>query len=180
MPDVVTVSRLEVIESPELAERIWAFYYGLFSPLNRKTPLSQYWPKDFFMPWMTDQKMIKFLAMQEGEVIGFGVVTNQIRTDWLLSPEYFEEEYPGRPIYHCPVIAVKKGHAGLGALLLQTMFRELPAEGVGVFLHSKTANGNIPLFAERAGKGRLVGTELDAEACHIFEWRDAQKVELVE
>ncbi len=176
----VIIERLLTINDPDEKEKLWGFYNEVFRPLNEETPIAQTWPKEFFIPWLENPRVIKFVAKCGDEIVGLGVVTDEIKLDYLLSPVYFEKHFPGRPVFHIPIIAILSSLRGTktGIKLLRAMMNEIPKEALCVFFHSKTFSSRIPQFADFAGAGHVRGSEVDAEACCIFEWTNRKKVDL--
>lgn len=169
------IERVLVVADPEERKQIWEFYDKELGRINEDTPLAQTWPKRYLIAWLKNPRVIKFIARdrETDEIVGLGIVTDQLKLDWLLSPAYFKKHFPGRQVFHFPVLAVSTRFQRSGVLaveLLRAMIAEVPKDGCGVSLYSKLVNPSIPALAEIAMRGRIHGIEVDAEGCTVYKW----------
>ncbi len=169
----IVVEKSLVIEDPSEQERLWSFYEEIFRPINEETPITQSFPKKYFLEWLTNPRVFKFIARRDDQLAGFGAFTDNLDVEPLLSLPYFQKHYPDRPIMYCPVLAVAPGQRGRGAVfnLLRAMLKERPPSGVLVFLHSKTKSLGLPRLFDSAGGNHLKGKkEVENESCWIYHW----------
>lgn len=174
------IDRLLVIDDVREQEEIWQFYEEVFRPINERTPVKQTFSKGDFLAFLTNSKVVKFIVKESDELVGLGLISNQLGLDSWFSLPYFEKHFPGKPIFNIMVLAVRPDRRGhdLAISLLRAMINEVPANGMGVFTHSQRANHFLPRFTEKAGSGRIEGKELDAEALCVYWWKDGKKVQL--
>lgn len=170
----IYIQRLLTIDSPAEGEKLWQFYEKTFHDANENSPIAQIFPKEFFLGWLSNERVIKLIATDNIDIYGISFITDQICLDWLLSPAYFAKHYSESKVYQIPVIGVAKSMRGLKVvnMLMEKTQDEIPDDGIGVFLHSKTHNQSLPELIRRVAKGRLKHNgdlyEADSEACYIF------------
>jgi len=168
-----------IVESNDEMNELWNFYEEAFRPLNEKTPIAQTWSKEFFVSWLKNESVVKFIVKKDGKIAGLGIVTTEIKLDWLLSPLYFKKHFPSKTVAHFPVIAIADHLRNTKIIikLLRMMINEVPEDGLGVFFHSKMFSSIIPRLANIAGKNYIEGGEIDTKACCIYKWR--KKIDLL-
>lgn len=167
-----------VIDNAAEREKIWEFYSAIFKPINEDTPIVQSFPREYFMEWLSNPRVVKFLAREGEAVCGISAFTDQLDLEPLLSPAYFKKHYPNRRMIYCPVLAVAPGHRGKGIAVgfVRAMLRDGPEDGMLVFLHSKSMTLGLPRLFDIAGAGSMEGREADSEACWIYVWHKGKGV----
>jgi len=166
------IERILGISSPQEQEHLWQFYDEVFRPINEETPIAQTYPKEEFLAWLADPRVIKFIAREGGKLIGLGLVATDPSLDSWLSLPYFAKHFPGVPIRDFLILAVAPGHRNkhVAVALLRAMINEVPKDGMGLFFHSKEVNPFLPRLAqivEHGGIRQVIGTEVLVGYC----WR---------
>lgn len=172
--------RLEQVDNPRIQSELWELYNEIFQPINEETPIMQSFPKKVFLDLLTNPNAIKFIAHENEEIVGIGMITDQLDLEPLLSIDYFSKYYPNVAIFYIMTIAIRANYRNIdiARVILRAMINEVPAGGRGLFFHSRKVNPLIPKLAEKAGCGHIEGEELDNEILVCYRWKDGLKVGL--
>ena len=172
------VERRLVIGDPKEQELLWGFYDCIFRTLNEETPIIQSFPKKYFMEWLGNPQVIKFIERHEEKIVGFCAFAYDIELEPLLSPTYFQKHFPNKRVIYCPVLALSPNYRRKDTALkfIKEIFKDGWSEnGILVFLHSKAMAHGFPRLFKLASSNYLEGREIDAEACWIYAWKDGKK-----
>lgn len=87
MAKITTESKID----PELGDIWWAEYDRTFAPLNAVSPCRQSFYRDEFMAALQDEKVVKIVLWENGEMISLGMwgPVDRARFPWL-SEDYFK------------------------------------------------------------------------------------------
>lgn len=172
----MTIERLVKIVDPEFQQQLWDFYHTMFLELNKLTPLSQTLDKPRFRSWLKSSKAIKLVVRDGSQVKGFAIVSGDLRHDPLISIPYWKSVYPGKKIYHFPVIAISEEfrteHSSTCLELMQRMMGEIPRNAVAIFFHSELANPAMPRLVKLSCRGKAVISKIDSMACVLCDWNN--------
>lgn len=171
------IERHQKIVNPEFQERLWDFYHTMFAELNRLCPLAQTLDQPMFQSWLTSSDAMKFVVQDDNKIKAFAVVSSDLRHDPLISIPYWEENYPGKTVYHFPAIAIAEDfrhtHTKLCLELMQAMMHEVKyPDGVALFFHSEKANPAMPRLVQHSCAKRVVVSKLDSMACALCQWTE--------
>lgn len=171
----IYIQRFLTIDSPTEGEKLWQFYEETFQGVNESSPITQTLPKATFIDWLSNEKVIKLIAMAGIEIKGLCFFTDQIHMDWLLSPAYFAKHYSDTRVFMVPVVAVTKSMRGLKVvnMLIEQMLEQLSYDnGMIVFLYSKVNNYVLPELCKRIAikkypQDKFDVREIDSEVCCV-------------
>lgn len=168
-------TRIISVNDRRKQDELWNFYEAIFDPLDGESPIRQSFPRSDFYKLLKDRSVIKIISRDDKGVLGgLGLITKKIEVETFFSTKFFERKYPGIPLYYIIAIAVRSDlrNSRLAFNFLNTMLREIPLNGRGIFMHSMSANHAIARFGEIASKGQFEGEILDQEAISIYKWKE--------
>jgi hypothetical protein len=171
------IERLMAIEDPEEQGRLWEFYDRIFGPVNELTPIIQTFPKANLIGFLASSRVVKFVVREEGEIVALAIIADPEEWDSWLSPAYFAKNYPGKIVFHIPVIAIAPEKRGslLAVRLVKALINEAPANAVVTLTHSELVNPLMLKLVQATGvMDYAEGGKIDAEACLVFQWKDGK------
>ncbi len=90
--DIKVTTKMDV--GPGLLEA-WQAYADAFREVNTLAVNRHLMTFDEFIHIAQDERVIKYLAYEDGELAGMSCITNDLAAwDFLIAPEYFERNYP--------------------------------------------------------------------------------------
>jgi hypothetical protein len=96
----------------ETAARYYELYLDTFGDLQTKAVARQLLHEHEFLDEMHDPRVSKYVAWDEGEVIGMTTLTQHLETVPWIAPTYFEHHYPEQwarnAVYYLGFTLVKK------------------------------------------------------------------------
>jgi hypothetical protein len=167
--------------APELLDEAWEFYRDAFDELRIQAVQRHVMHRHEFDLQMSDERVLKLVATQEGRVVGIGTLTNHLAAVPLISPDYFEHRWPqlyaeGR-IWYVVFIATQSGRAGAGMFvqLIREVAERVTANG-GMLAADICAYNeseyNLPEMMRRAS-ARVAGSVgrrlLDSQSFWLYE-----------
>jgi hypothetical protein len=182
--------RVEVMpELPaEMLDEAWDFYRETFDELRSLAANRHLLYRDEFDDLMTDTRADKYVALDgEGTVVGLGVMTTDLDSVSLISPEYFEHHWPDlyeqRRLFYVVFVGARRGARGSGVFiaLLRAMYAAIGAAEGRVFVDICSFNEErhaLPrMIAMILGRvaGRAQPTRLDAQSFWMYEFPKANQ-----
>ena len=168
--------RLTVITDKVVIEELWLFYQEAFADLNEQTPVAQTWPRIGFDEWMSSERVIVIVARINNEVVGFGVVTDDLSVEPLLSPTYFKKHHTDGKVWYFPAIAVAKQHRTnfrIAQEIVERLMGEIPEDAEACYMFFSTEqNSVLPRLITRFCQGRVAAEVVGSESCLRLTWTD--------
>lgn len=169
------IERVLIVEDSEERERVWNFYDSTFESTRGKTPISQSWPKEQFVAWLSNPMVIKFIMKDlSGAIKGLVVLSDDLELDWLISKPYFENHYPGKHLFNWMSLAISEDSGTLRCLkeLCICVFNEIPPDGMVVTTFSTNLRSGFLGLAERLFGAKIQICELDSLGVAAFTWKE--------
>lgn len=173
------ISRKEIIKDDSLTKKAWSIYTDSFKDKNTLSPCQQsirYF--DEFKNDFGDSSVEKYLLYIENNLVGIGLVTNNLSNCTWISNDYFKEQYckyyVGRKIYYFMGIAVASEyrHKGFAIKILEHIIDDLPKDSAMGFDHSYSANKYIPYFDKLVKQRNSISRRyLDKQVYYIMTFK---------
>lgn len=111
-PDFSVRITVETDLDPATAARYYELYVATFGDLQTKAVARQLLHEHEFLEEMHDPRVGKYVAWEDGEVIGMTTLTKHLETVPWISPAYFAHHYPDQwsrgAVYYLGFTLVKK------------------------------------------------------------------------
>lgn len=175
------IEQTDIIEDSKTKQLLADMNEEIFAELKLKSPIAQTYKREVFLEFMENPEVQKYLLKTaEQETVGFGLSTQNIALEPLLSPEYFQNKYPDRPVYLIMSMAISEKHRkpSNASMLLREMLAKCPENVVGIFLYSQENNRSIPVLAKRSIPRKIKFEVVDAEYCGVCEWEDSGSTDI--
>lgn len=134
--------RVDVVKSMPIdgIQQAWTFYEEAFGELRTQAALRQVLYRDEFEALMGNAAVDKYVCRDTaGDVIGLAVMTTDLDTVGMISPEYFAHRWPElyaeHRIFYVEFVTARQGVAGTGAyirLIRQIVETVTAAGGIAV------------------------------------------------
>ncbi|MEV6300345.1 hypothetical protein AB0M02_13150 [Actinoplanes sp. NPDC051861] len=177
--------RVEVMpELPaDMLDDAWAFYRDTFDELRHMAANRHLMYRSEFDELMGDKRSDKYVSLDDdGSVLGMGVMTTDLDSVPLISPEYFEHHWPDlfaqRRLFYVVFVGSRKSEDGAGVFiaLLRDMYEAIAAVDGRVFVDICSYNEErhalprmIAMILGRAA-GRAQPSRLDAQSFWMYEF----------
>jgi hypothetical protein len=165
-----------------LAEQAWHFYRDTFDDLRFRAVQRHLLHRHEFDEVMNDQRVLKYVAAQEGQVIGLSTMTADLEALPLVSADFFAHHYPElyeqRRIFYVLFTAAQRGMRGAGvfAMLVRRMIVDIIAVDGVVVLDTCSHNETEITLPETVALmcRRVAGTAqqklLDKQSFWLYEF----------
>jgi hypothetical protein len=133
----VTVEGFESFEG-ETAYRAWELYREIFTPINSQAVQRHLMTGEEFSDLIEDKRVFKYLAYDEGRMVGISTITNDLDAWPLVSPYYFAthwtSQYARNAIWYIGLVGVlPSAPARTFRALIGAMYPQV-AESRGIFV----------------------------------------------
>ncbi len=166
----------------DLLEEAWQLYHAAFKDLNAYAVQRHLMYRNEFDHVAGDPRVQKYLALNDGRLVGLATYTNDLDAAPLISPAYFERRWPDlysqQLIWYCGFVAVHPDAQGSGPFVeMVTAMCLLAAEQGGIIsLDMCRANEAtrglaraIPLLLRRVA-GDVRTERLDEQSYWMYEF----------
>ncbi|MFC7530708.1 hypothetical protein [Actinoplanes sp. GCM10030250] len=167
----------------EMLDAAWAFYRETFDELRYLAANRHLLYREEFDELMTDPRADKYVSVDEdGTVVGMGVMTTDLDSVTLISPDYFEHHWPdlyqAKRLFYVLFVGSQKTTRGAGVFiaLLRAMYAAIGAAEGRVFVDICSFNEErhalprmISMILGRVA-GRAQPTRLDAQSFWMYEF----------
>lgn len=100
----------------ERAEALWQIYHEAFAPLAELAMQQHLWTRDEILAELANPDIVKFVGTSGDEPVGLCMVTNELESVPMISPEFLRARYPEQAarnaIFYGVVIFVRTGYRG--------------------------------------------------------------------
>lgn len=166
----------------ELLEEAWILYHAAFEQLNAYAVQRHLMYRNEFDYVMTDQRVQKYLALNDGRLVGLATYTNELDAVPLISPAYFQRRWPDlydqQLIWYCGFVAVHPDAQGSGPFAEMVSAMCLVASGQGGIISLDMCRANegrrglaraIPLMLRRIA-GDVDVERMDEQSYWLYEF----------
>ena len=113
---VVHITHETVVVGPN-AEALWEVYRENFEPLATLAMLEHFYSRDEVLAELANPRIVKIVGWQEGQPVGFAMVTNSLDDVPQISPQFLRAAYPEHAalnrIYYGILVTVMPSARGL-------------------------------------------------------------------
>jgi hypothetical protein len=150
----------------ELSDAAWRFYSDTFDELKVLAVQRHLMHRHEFDEVMSDKRVAKYVACQDGEIVGLAAQTDDLSAVPLISPEYFAHRWPDlyrqRRIFYAVFVGARPGSRGTGVFirLLREMMHPITAVDGTVCIDVCTHNEQAHQLPQRVTTilDRIAGT----------------------
>lgn len=167
------------IEDRDAIDRLWKLYEGPFHKLAETNPVRASFTYEEFVDAMQDKNVIKSIYQEDGEVITFCFLQNDLDLCPWINQEYykskFPEEYESGQILYFPGIVTdeeKRGGTYSGRVIdmITSITYDSGQEPVIIFECNDVSRHYIPKIVERVVNGsNKVQTEVQGVGAHLYQ-----------
>jgi hypothetical protein len=144
----MVIKVVDQIDEPELLENLWGLYLEAFADLNANAVQRHLMYRPEFDDVMSDVRIQKYLSLDDdGTVLGVATYTNDLFAVPLISPPYFEKNWPDHyathRIWYIVFVAVRPDQQGSFQALVEQMYLIASAQNGLVGLDICTYNDDV-------------------------------------
>jgi hypothetical protein len=160
-----TIVKKDIIEDEEEAKILWDIYDQSFLETNKKTPCRQSFDKDHFFQILKNATALKYLLFIDNQVVGMGMVTNNLENTPWISEDYFKAHFSeatssGLLYYFMGIVIFKKyQRMGNAIAIIEEIVKNLPEGAILGFDHSFGANRHLPYFTKIISQAKFIKTK---------------------
>ena len=167
---------------PNLLDEAWDFYCDAFDELRTQAVQRHVMHREEFEVQMADKRVLKFVGLEDGRVVGLATLTDDLTAVPLISPDYFESRWPQlyaqRRIWYVVFIAARSGVAGVGMYvrLIRGIVEQVQSNDGMVAADICSYNESVYALPEmlRRASGRVAGSAtrqlLDSQSFWLYEF----------
>lgn len=172
----IVIMKKEVVQNEQEISALWGIYDDCFTRLNKLSPCKQSFDREHFVEVLKDSSSSKYLIYNkhDNELVGIGIVSNNLRNSPWISEEYFKYKYPEKfskdLIYYFMGIAINSeyGKKGYSLALIEKIIDDIPHGSIVGFDHSRNANPFLHYFTHVVKQARSLKREhIDRQHYHI-------------
>ncbi|HEY3417837.1 MAG TPA: hypothetical protein VGM23_13215 [Armatimonadota bacterium] len=166
------------VEDPRLREALWQLAELIFAPLCEQTPINQFYPRDTFEEFLLNEEVIKILEFSDGTLCGFGLATENVDLEPILTSRYFAKHFPGKQTFLVMLVGVhpdyRRGEAG--PEIYRQIGSYMHTDGIGLYLHSDDINPHIPRLMDIIYRKAMITERVDSEVCWLYHYEDKPRL----
>lgn len=176
--NTASIKMVKCIDDLVIASKLWEIYSSSFMVVNKIAPCQQSIKDRYlFIEDMKNISIFKYLLYVKGEVVGLGLITNELKNCTWISEDFFshhyKELYDSKKIYYFMgiVVDLKYRKMGYSKKILNKIMTSIPIDSVIGFDHSYRVNRFIPYFTRmmRFGGRSLKNIYLDKQVYYLVK-----------